>query len=33
MERMVFKFPITEDLSKIQITQSLVEDEIRAGKN
>ena len=32
MEHMVFKFPITEDLNKIQITQSLIEDEIRAGR-
>ena len=32
MEHMVFKFPITEDLNKIQITQNLIEDEIRAGR-
>ena len=32
MEHMVFKFPTTEDLNKIQITKSIIEDEIRAGR-
>ena len=29
---MVFKFPTESELSKIQITKSLVEDEVRAGR-